>query len=306
MKKDCSAKTGNTPKSIMPGNKFSKRRLSTGQIILIVSLTVVALIMMVPFIWSIIASFTSANDLEGNGFRFFYGAFTFENWIELFKNNWTLYIFNTLFIAFMEIFLQLLFCSMAAYAFAKYDFYGKKVLYKVMLFSMMLPGIVTLIPQFIVTTSLPFFQFDIFGNRLGPGLHNSLFGVILPNAVSIYGILFLRQFFTNLSDEIGDAARIDGASGFRVFMIYFKMALPGIMTLGLFTFVSTWSSYLWPSLILFDQSKFTLGQALQEYQVSASTGEMMAGSLISLIPIVVLFMFTQKYFLKQTTYTGIK
>ena len=262
--------------------------------------------MMVPFIWSIIASFTSANDLEGNGFRFFYGAFTFENWIELFKNNWTLYIFNTLFIAFMEIFLQLLFCSMAAYAFAKYDFYGKKVLYKVMLFSMMLPGIVTLIPQFIVTTSLPFFQFDIFGNRLGPGLHNSLFGVILPNAVSIYGILFLRQFFTNLSDEIGDAARIDGASGFRVFMIYFKMALPGIMTLGLFTFVSTWSSYLWPSLILFDQSKFTLGQALQEYQVSASTGEMMAGSLISLIPIVVLFMFTQKYFLKQTTYTGIK
>lgn len=290
----------------MPGNKFSKRRLSTGQIILIVSLTVVALIMMVPFIWSIIASFTSANDLEGNGFRFFYGAFTFENWIELFKNNWTLYIFNTLFIAFMEIFLQLLFCSMAAYAFAKYDFYGKKVLYKVMLFSMMLPGIVTLIPQFIVTTSLPFFQFDIFGNRLGPGLHNSLFGVILPNAVSIYGILFLRQFFTNLSDEIGDAARIDGASGFRVFMIYFKMALPGIMTLGLFTFVSTWSSYLWPSLILFDQSKLTLGQALQEYQVSASTGEMMAGSLISLIPIVVLFMFTQKYFLKQTTYTGIK
>ena len=290
----------------MPGNKFSKRRLSTGQIILIFRLTVVALIMMVPFIWSIIASFTSANDLEGNGFRFFYGAFTFENWIELFKNNWTLYIFNTLFIAFMEIFLQLLFCSMAAYAFAKYDFYGKKVLYKVMLFSMMLPGIVTLIPQFIVTTSLPFFQFDIFGNRLGPGLHNSLFGVILPNAVSIYGILFLRQFFTNLSDEIGDAARIDGASGFRVFMIYFKMALPGIMTLGLFTFVSTWSSYLWPSLILFDQSKFTLGQALQEYQVSASTGEMMAGSLISLIPIVVLFMFTQKYFLKQTTYTGIK
>ena len=138
------------------------------------------------------------------------------------------------------------------------------------------------------------------------GLYNSLFGVILPNAVSIYGILFLRQFFTNLSDEIGDAARIDGASGFRVFLIYFKMALPGIMTLGLFTFVSTWSSYLWPSLILFDESKFTLGQALQEFQTSASTGEMMAGSLLSLLPIIILFIFTQKYFLKQTTYTGIK
>lgn len=84
------------------------------------------------------------------------------------------------------------------------------------------------------------------------------------------------------------------------------MALPGIMTLGLFTFVSTWSSYLWPSLILFDESKFTLGQALQEFQTSASTGEMMAGSLLSLLPIIILFIFTQKYFLKQTTYTGIK
>ena len=136
------------------------------------------------------------------------GPLLLKTGLSLFKNNWTLYIFNTLFIAFAEIFLQLLFCSMAAYAFAKYDFYGKKILYKIMLLSMMLPGIITLIPQFIVTTSLPFFKKDIFGNEIGPGLYNSLFGVILPNAVSIYGILFLRQFFTNLSDEIGACCRI--------------------------------------------------------------------------------------------------
>lgn len=298
-------KTG-ISKSISYGNKINRVHLSFGQIILIVLMTVFALVMMVPFFWSIVASFTSSFDLEGNGFKFFYGAFTFENWKSLFENNWALYIFNTLFIAFMEIFLQLLFCSLSAYVFAKYDFYGKQALYKIMLFSMMLPGIITLIPQFIVTTSIPFFPRDIFGNEIGPGLYNSLFGVILPNAVSIYGILFLRQFFTNLSDDIGDAARIDGANGFRVFLIYFKMALPGITTLGLFTFVSTWSSYLWPSLVLFDESKFTLGQALNEFQTSASTGEMMAGSLLSLLPIVILFIFTQKYFLKQTTYTGIK
>lgn len=288
------------------GMKIKNRHLSVPQIVLIVILSAVALLFMVPFIWSVIASFTPAYNLEGNGFKFFYGAFTLSNWISLFENNWALYIFNTLFIAFMEIFLQLLFCSMAAYVFAKFDFYGKAVLYKIFLFSMMLPGIITLIPQFIVTTSLPFFPKDIFGNDLGPGLYNSLFGVILPNAVSIYGILFLRQFFTNLSDDIGDAARIDGASGFRVFLIYLGMALPGVTTLGLFTFVSTWSAYLWPSLILFDESKFTLGQALNEFQTSASTGEMMAGSLLSILPIIILFIFTQKYFLKETKYTGIK
>lgn len=285
---------------------MSANKLSIGQIILIVVLAIVSLIMMVPFIWSLVAAFTPSTDLEGNGFKLFYGSLTFENWIALFENNWALYIFNTLFIAFAEIFLQLLFCSMAAYAFAKFDFYGKKILYKIMLFSMMLPGIITLIPQFIVTTSIPFFKYDIFGNEIGPGLYNSLFGVILPNAVSIYGILFLRQFFTNLSNDIGDAARMDGANGLRVFFIYLRMALPGVTTLGLFTFVSTWSSYLWPSLILFDETKFTLGQALQEFQTSATTGEMMAGSLLSIIPIVILFIFTQKYFLKQTTYTGIK
>lgn len=297
-------------KSMQAGKRHTnlriRPRLSVGQIVLIVVLTLLAILMMTPFIWSVIASLTSRFDLEGQGFKFFYGHFTFENWASLFKNNWGVYIFNTLFIAFVEIILQLLFCSMAAYVFAKFDFYGKGILYKVMLISMMLPGIITLIPQFIVTTSIPFFPKDIFGNDLGPGLYNSLFAVILPNAVSIYGIMFLRQFFTNLSDEIGDAAKIDGANGVRVFFIYFKMALPGIMTLGLFTFVSTWSSYLWPSLVLFSESKFTLGQALQEFQTSSSTGEMMAGSLLSIVPVIILFIFTQKYFLKQTTYTGIK
>ena len=292
-------KTISTQKNTKNGNKFNKRSLSPDQIVLIVILSVVSIILMVPFIWSIVAAFTPSFNLEGNGFKLFYGTITFDNWVALFENNWGLYIFNTLFIAFAEIFLQLLFCSMAAYAFAKFDFYGKQILYKIMLFSMMLPGIITLIPQFIVTTSIPFFEYDIFGNEIGPGLYNSLFGVILPNAVSIYGILFLRQFFTNLSNDIGDAARIDGAGSLKVFAIYFKMALPGITTLGLFTFVSTWSSYLWPSLILFDETKFTLGQALNEYQTSATTGEMMAGSLLSILPIIVLFMFTQKYFLKQ-------
>ena len=139
---------------------MSANKLSIGQIILIVVLAIVSIIMMVPFIWSLVAAFTPSTNLEGNGFKLFYGALTFENWIALFENNWALYIFNTLFIAFAEIFLQLLFCSMAAYAFAKFDFYGKKILYKIMLFSMMLPGIITLIPQFIVTTSIPFFKYD--------------------------------------------------------------------------------------------------------------------------------------------------
>ncbi len=269
--------------------------------------------MLLPFCWSVVASFSSASDLEGAGVKFYYGVLTIDNWVNLFQQNWFLYIFNTLFIAFVEIISSLLFCSMSAYIFAKFDFYGKRVLYQIMLISMMLPGIITLIPQFLVVYHLPFLGGnDALGNsggdlgEIGPGLVNSLFGVILPNATSIYGILFLRQFFTNLSDEIGDAARIDGASEWKIFWIYVKMAIPGITTLGLFSFVSTWNSYLWPSLILYDQSKFTLGIALQEYQSTATTGEMMAGSLLSILPVIVLFIFTQKYFMKQTTYTGIK
>lgn len=290
------------------------QRMTWQQLVLMIVLLLLGMVMLLPFFWSIIASFTPAFNLEGSGVKLYYGAFTLDNWSSLFEQNWALYIYNTLFIAFMEIICQMLFCSMSAYIFAKFDFYTKKVLYQIMLISMMLPGVITLIPQFLVITKLPFFGGnDILGNNngeftsgYGPGLIDSLFGVILPNATSIYGILFLRQFFTNLSDEIGDAARIDGASEWKIFWIYVKMAVPGITTLGLFSFVSTWNSYLWPSLILYNESKMTLGVALQKFQSSASTGQMMAGSLLSIIPIVILFFFTQKYFMKQTTYTGIK
>lgn len=283
------------------------------QVILFVLLAVLGIIMLIPFYWSIITSFTPKLELE-NGFSLIPRGFTLENWMSLFEQNWLLYIFNTVFIAFMQIFLSLLFCSMAAYVFAKFEFKGKRIIYQIMLISMMMPSIITLIPQFIVITHLPFIGGnDGLGNStgntmgdVGPGLLNSLWGVIMPQAVSIYGILFLRQFFVNTSDVIGDAARIDGAGEFRIFTIYLRMAIPGITTLGLFTFVSTWNSYLWPSLILYSQSKFTLGIALQEYQAMANTGEMMAGSLISIIPIIVLFMFTQKYFMKQASYTGVK
>jgi multiple sugar transport system permease protein len=259
--------------------------------------------MVIPFFWSVVQSLTPKLEQESGTFSIWTSHPTIENWKALGRDNWWLYFFNTLIVAFGEIAGSLIFSTMAAYAFAKFEFPGKKILYRVMLFSMMIPGIITLLPQYIVVTKIPWYTFS----DVGPGLVNSFFGIILPQAVSIYGILFLRQFFVEQSDEIGEAARVDGANEFQIYLIYFRMALPGITTLGLFTFISTWNSYLWPSMILYTSKKYTLGIALTEFQTTATnTGEIMAAALFSIIPIVGLFIFTQKYFMKDTTYTGIK
>jgi len=288
----------------MPKRLTKKKRHFSegGQIVLFLVLLLIGVALFIPFWWSIVMSFTP-KDAQTNGFTLLFHGFTWDNWEKLGEQNWFLYIINTLLVAFGEIAFSLFFSTMAAYAFAKFEFPGKKILYRVMLFSMMVPGIITLLPQFIVVT---FGDYTNEALDIGPGLYNSLWAIILPQAVSIYGILFLRQFFVEQNDEIGEAARVDGASEFRIYGIYFRMALPGITTLGLFTFISTWNAYLWPSMVLFSQNRLTLGIALNEYTTIANTGEMMAASSLSIIPIIALFIFTQKYFINQVSYTGIK
>jgi multiple sugar transport system permease protein len=281
-------------------NNPKHKHIEASQIIIFLTLAILGLIMILPFHWSIVMSFTPLQQQE-NGFHLWFTGWTWDNWAALSKQNWWLYTFNTLLVAVGEIAFSLFFSTMAAYAFAKFEFPFKKFLYSIMLFSMMVPGIITLLPQFIVVTTGGDYNAT---TGIGPGLYNSLWAIILPQAVSIYGILFLRQFFVEQSDEIGEAARVDGANEFRIYLIYFRMALPGIITLGLFTFISTWNAYLWPSMVLND--RYTLAIALQEYQTTANTGEMMAASLLTIVPIIVLFIVTQKHFMNQVTYNGIK
>ena len=162
-----------------------------------------------------------------------------------------------------------------------------------MLSSMMLPGIVTLVPQFSVIYTL--------------GLYDTLAAIVLPGAVGVYAIFFMRQFIVNLSDEYREAGKIDGANEFLIFFrLYLPMLIPGMITLGVFTFNSYWNSYMWPSIVISSEENMVVALALQDFETYVGTdyGALMAGSLLICLPVLALFIAAQKFFLTDVQLVG--
>lgn len=271
-----------------------------GKVLLYAFFVLVAVIMLLPFYWSLVASFRPETENQ-MGFSLIPKTFTLSQYATFFERvadvGAGISVFeifgNTLFIVACVILLSLLTCSLGAYALTHLHLPGEKIILKIMTASMMLPGIVTLIPSFLVVDFL--------------GLTNNFGGVIIPAAFSIYGVLFLRSFFKQTPSEMAEAARIDGAGELYIFFrIYCPLILPGFLTLGLFTFNSNYNSFLWPSIVLAPE-QMTLGIVLREFQMVVSdTGALMAGALITCIPTFIIFLAGQKYFMENLAFSGIK
>jgi multiple sugar transport system permease protein len=206
---------------------------------------------------------------------------------------------------------QVLFCSMAGYAFARLEFPGKRVLFNLMLISMMLPGVVTLIPKFLVIGPGVVRDLEIAGIKIptGFGLLDNLAGVVLPSIVAAFGIFMMTQFYKSIPKELEEAAMMDGAGRFGTF---FRVILPisqtQLLTLGLLTFQGSWNSFMDPLIILRTPENFTLPLGLQwfrgEYYTQYSV--VLAGSLFNTLPILVLFFAFQRYFVQGIAQTGSK
>ena len=239
------------------------------KIVVYVLLTLVGAIMLLPLYWSLISSIRP--DIESiSGLNLWPKTIIWDNYINLFRDiPMGRYIFNTLFVTLLGCATNLLFCSLCAYALAKFRFPGRRVLQTAFLISMMIPGVVLIVPQFMVTLKL--------------GLTDSLFGVVLPGAVGVWGILFMKQFFLAAPGDMAEAARIDGSGELRIFLqLYLPAASAGLITLGIFTFNSYWNSFMWPNIILTEPDLYLLTMALKNYQIyySENMGPLMAGSII--------------------------
>ncbi len=205
------------------------------------------------------------------------------------------YFINSVFIATASTLLTLFFCSLGGYAFAKYQFRGKTILFGILLASMMIPFQVLLVP--------------LFGLMYDIGWLNSYKAIIIPFSVGAFGVFLMRQFIVTIPSELLDAARIDGCSEFG---IYYRIVLPIIKpalgALTIYSFLSSWNGYLWPLIVLRDEAKYTLPIGLanligiyrQDY------GMLMAGTLLSLLPIVILFLAMQREFVQGITLGGVK
>jgi multiple sugar transport system permease protein len=221
---------------------------------------------------------------------------TFEHYRILFSRlNLARYLLNSTLIATVVTASSLLINSLAGYAFAKLRFTGRDRLFRLLLASMVIPAQVAMLPLFLMLKEM--------------GLVNTYGGVIVPGMASIFGIFLIRQYALSIPDSLLDAARIDGAGEFRIYRtLVLPLCKPILVTLAIFTFLGAWNDFLWPLIILADNDLYTLPVALANLlgEHVQDTELMMAGSVLTVLPVVVLFLVLQKYYIEGLTLGSVK
>ncbi|MGE5672997.1 MAG: carbohydrate ABC transporter permease [Mycobacterium leprae] len=270
----------------------------------------VAVLMATPYLWSVLTSLKPNSEILSLPPKWLPSRFTLEHYKTAFKMvPFGLYFANSTYLAVMGVLTNLFFGSLSGYSFAKLKFKGRESIFRVLLAAMMIPGVVTLIPTFIVLRHFPLMGGnDLFGNG-GLGFINTFWAVILPGASGPFASFFMRQFFMTLPDDLMEAARIDGCPEFKVFWrIYLPLAGPALATLAIFTFQAGWNAFLWPIVVLNDPAKATVQMGLQAFSFNHTTdfGPMMAASVVAILPILVLFLLLQKCFMRGISFSGIK
>ena len=273
--------------------KVTKRKLVSWTVtyVFLILMTVVTI---VPFLWTLSTSLKGQNEtIFSIPPKLVPENLTFENYLTVWNSlPIPLYVWNSLILSFFGVVLPLIFCSMAAFPLARMNFRGKQFIFVVIIATMMIPGEVTMIPIYLILNKL---------NLLG-----SYAGVILPGAVSAFGIFLMRQAFVGIPREIEESAVIDGANVFRIWTsIMLPMVKPMLATLAILSFIGSWNSFLWPYLVLENDQLYPLTLGLYKLKGTFVTNTRLvaAGTMIALMPILVVFVFFQKYFI-QGVYSG--
>jgi multiple sugar transport system permease protein len=259
-------------------------------------LLALALSMIGPFLWMVATSFMERLEVYQFPPRVIPSEFRWENYVEAMTlQPFGRYFLNSLIVAAATVSGQLMFCSMAAYAFARLRFLGRDRLFSVYLATMMIPAIVTVIPAFLLVNAF--------------GWMNTYWALFTPTLSSVWGIFLLRQFFLTIPRDLEDAARVDGASEFTVFWkIVLPLSRPALATLAVFAFMASWKDFLWPLIVTNRTEMRTVEVGIASFSTLYATDwpHQMAAAVIVLLPIILVFLSGQKYFVKGVTLTGLK
>jgi len=254
-------------------------------------------VVVIPFVWMVISSFKPEAEVRSIPPTWWPESVTTENYQQLFTQlDFPTFFMNSAIVAVVTAAGNMVFCSMLGYALAKLQFPGKKVVFALVLGTLMIPGVVTFIPLFVLTTNI--------------GLANSLTGMILPFLAGPFGVFLMRQYILSLPDELIQAARVDGAGELRIFFsVIMPLCGPAVATLGVLTFLTSWNNFLWPLVIATEESKYTLPVALALYAVGQNAtkyGLLLAGSVVVVLPVLVVFLVLQRRIMQGIAMTGIK
>jgi multiple sugar transport system permease protein len=271
---------------------------------------VVAILLGMPFFWMVISSLKPNAELFSWPPSFLPHNATLEHYrnaIEI--SGFGRYFINSFIVSILAVVINLVFCSMAGYAFARLEFKHKNLLFILLLSTMMIPVQVTLIPTFLITRFFPLAGGNNILGQGGTGFLNSYFGLLIPHIMSVFGVFIMRQFYMQFPNELSEAARIDGAGEFTIFRkIFLPLSKPSLSALAIFSFTQAWDDFLWPLIITSDNSMRTLQLGLEAFKsrYSADWGPLMAATTLSIIPVIILFVSMQKYFTETALTSGIK
>lgn len=255
------------------------------------------LVMSLPFVWMVVSSIKPEAEVRSIPPTWLPETVTTENYQTLLDRlSFPTYFVNSTVVAVVVMLGNLVFCSMLGYALAKLDFRGKKVVFALVLGTLMVPGIAIIVPLFVLVTNL--------------GLANTFPGLFLPYLVTPIGVFLMRQYFLGLPDELISAARVDGAGEFRIFWnVMLPLTGPALATLALLTFLASWNNFLWPVVVAQTEDRYTLPVALALYSVGQNAtqyGVLLAGAVVVVLPVIAVFLAVQRYFVQGIAMTGIK
>jgi len=251
------------------------------------ALLLVAALTLLPLLWMVAASLMPTGEATAVPVRLLPSRVTLEHYTALFTRlRVARYLTNSALLAAAVTLISLWLNSMAGYAFAKLRFRGREPLFRALLAALVIPGQVAMLPLFLLLKEM--------------GCINTYWGVIIPGMASIFGIFMVRQYALSIPESLLDAARIDGAGEFRIYWsLVLPVCKPILVTLAIFTFMGTWNDFLWPLIVLTDNRMYTLPVALANLvgEHVQDTELMMAGAVLTVLPVVVLFVSLQRYYL---------
>ena len=255
-----------------------------------------AVVMIIPLLWMVVTSFETLNETRHFPPILVPSSIRWQNYTEVLQRApFARWFLNTLVVTVVVVAGNLLFCSLAGYAFARIKFFGRDVVFILVLATLMIPFQVIVIPTFIIVRKL--------------GLIDTLGALIVPNLAGAFGIFLLRQFFRSLPIELEEAARIDGASRLGVlFKIVLPLSGPVLATVAVITFLWTWNDFLWPLVTIYNPDNMTLQLGLTTFQGAHQTNThlLMAANVMSVIPVLLLFFVAQRFFIRGIATSGLK
>ncbi|WP_082471376.1 MULTISPECIES: carbohydrate ABC transporter permease [unclassified Arthrobacter] len=287
-----------TPRGAGPAEK-PQRRLQPRTVLKIVLLALVALIFVSPLIFMIVTSFKTRSEATAIPPSWIPNPFSLDAYKEILApgtNTPVLRWFaNSMLAAIIHSALVVVTASLAAYPLARMNFRGKKIVFAVIVATLLVPPVILVIPNYLLVSEL--------------GWLNSLIAIIVPTAASAFGVFFMRQFFISLPDDLEEAARIDGANRFQMFTrIILPLAKPAMATLALLAFLGNWNDFLWPVYVLFTPEVQTLPPGLSTLQSANAVRYdlLMAGAVIASLPVLALFVFLQRFIIEGVSRSGVK